>query len=202
MSGGAGDEHPRTRGRADRTREERPDGSPLTGGKAQEVLDVREEMMRRRSRAGWVVDAVGAGLARPWVFASILSFNVLWLVLNAGWIAAIPPWDPWPFPILSMITSVTAPLLTLLVLMRQHRDGRVAELREEVQLEVALLLERETSRILQLLRQQHEAMGIPIEGAEREEQAELETRLEPERLLEQVREHLDRTEGPTPGDRA
>ena len=111
-----------------------------------EALNVRSEMTKHRSRTGRVIDAVGAWLARPSLFVLLLTLHLGWMVCNLGWIPGIPVWDEPPFALLSSIASVEAPFMTLLILMRQQRDARIAETREELLLEFVQHLDRELSR--------------------------------------------------------
>ena len=61
-------------------------------------------------------------------FVGTISFVVLqclgcagWIFVNVGVIHQIAPFDPFPFPLLSAITSLEAVLLTAFVLIKQNR---------------------------------------------------------------------------------
>ena len=81
-------------------------------------------------------------------------FHVVWF---AGWILAntgalgIRPFDPFPFGLLTLIVSLEAIFLSIFVLMAQSRESTVAELREEVSLQVVLRMEEEVTKTLQLV---------------------------------------------------
>ena len=81
-------------------------------------------------------------------------FHVVWF---AAWILAntgalgIHPFDPFPFGLLTLVVSLEAIFLSIFVLMAQSREATVAELREEVSLQVVLRMEEEVTKTLQLV---------------------------------------------------
>lgn len=85
----------------------------------------------------------------PYLVAHALWF-VFWIPWNLGWLG-LRPFDPFPFGLLTMIVSLEAIFLSMLVLMAQKRDSAIAELREELALQVNLRIEEETTKTLQLV---------------------------------------------------
>jgi uncharacterized membrane protein len=71
--------------------------------------------------------------------------------VNAGAIRGIRPFDPFPFPFLTMTVSLEAIFLALFVLASQNRLTRQADKRSHLDLQVDLLAEREMTAVLQLL---------------------------------------------------
>ena len=61
------------------------------------------------------------------------------------------PFDPFPFGLLTMVVSLEAIFLTIFVLMAQKRESAIAELREELMLQVNLRMEEEVTKTLQLV---------------------------------------------------
>jgi uncharacterized membrane protein len=98
------------------------------------------------------ISAIAGLLVRP---SSIIAFTVLvggWVALNllgAGF--GYPPLDPVPFAGLAMAASVASFYLMVLVLATQRQEDRLAELREQLTLQVALLSERKTAKVIELL---------------------------------------------------
>ncbi|MEN9407323.1 MAG: hypothetical protein RLZZ455_539 [Candidatus Parcubacteria bacterium] len=84
----------------------------------------------------------------------------LWIVLNTGMIAWITPFDPFPFGLLTMIVSLEAIFLSILVLLSQNRAGQVASLREELHLQVDLIAEEEITKVLEILSEIRTKVGI------------------------------------------
>jgi uncharacterized membrane protein len=73
-----------------------------------------------------------------------------WLLWNTGKLG-IRPIDPFPFGLMTTIVSLEAIFLTLFVLMAQQRESAIAELREELGLQVSLRVEQEVTKTLQLV---------------------------------------------------
>ena len=58
--------------------------------------------------------------------------------------------DPFPYPLLSSITSLEAVLLAAFVLMKQNRLEMVADRRDHLDLQVNLLTEQRATQIIQI----------------------------------------------------
>ena len=163
-------------------------------GEKDEVLNVRAEMIKRRGWVAALIDQAGRRLAHPPFFIALLVFHLLWIVLNLRIIPGLEPWDPYPFTFLATIASVEAPFISLLVLMRQHRDERVAELREEVDLQVSLHIEREVTAVLRMLGEVQDALKVQTR-MDGEALQKMEQPLDAEHLMDHLEKHLDESEG-------
>lgn len=158
-----------------------------------QILNVRAEEAKRRSATERMLVAVAGFLAHPAFFAAELVFHLTWVLLNAFLLDARLRWDPYPFPLLTGLASAQALFIGLLILMYEDRSATVDEVREETELQVALHTERETTKLLRLVTDIHEKMGIrsPDHDAELAEMAQP---LDPERLRDVTREELRRAE--------
>jgi uncharacterized membrane protein len=74
----------------------------------------------------------------------------LWLLWNTGKLG-LRPIDPFPFGLMTTIVSLEAIFLSIFVLMAQQREAAIAELREELGLQVSLRVEQEVTKTLQLV---------------------------------------------------
>ena len=90
-------------------------------------------------------------------------FFAVWITLNVGIIPGVQPFDPFPFALLTMIVSLEAIALAIVVLISQNRASRIADLREEVDLQVDMLTEREITRLLQITCALAEKLDIDVE---------------------------------------
>ena len=152
------------------------------------ILDVRAEMEARRTKTSRTISEIARFLARPSFFIGLALVNIGWIVVNLP-IMPWEPWDPYPFVFLATVTSVEAPLLSLLILMHQERDKTVDELREETLLQVSLHNERELSVGLRLLDEIRR--GLDIDTSQQEELMDLlQETLDPKRLMENLRWEL------------
>jgi uncharacterized membrane protein len=95
----------------------------------------------------WIVSTAGSG---PVLVLHVVWFGA-WVIANVGVIRRIRPFDPFPFPFLTMTVSLEAIFLALFVLASQNRLARQADKRSHLDLQVDLLAEREMTAVLQLL---------------------------------------------------
>jgi uncharacterized membrane protein len=99
--------------------------------------------------------------------SSALFFNlhvvwfVVWIVWNTGTFGLVP-FDPFPFGLLTMVVSLEAIFLSMFVLMAQSRESAIAELREELTLQVNLRIEQEVTKTLQLVAGLYTRMGYKM----------------------------------------
>lgn len=96
-----------------------------------------------------------------------LSLNglwfLVWIVINTGLVPGVEPFDPFPFGLLTMIVSLEAIFLAIIVLISQNRAARVAELREEIDLQINSIAETEISKTIMLLGLLLEKNGIELD---------------------------------------
>lgn len=83
-------------------------------------------------------------------------FFLAWIIVNSGRIAGLTPFDPFPYTLLTMIVSLEAIALSIVVLVSQNRQSQIDTLRDEMDLQVNLIAEREITKILSILREIHE----------------------------------------------
>ena len=98
------------------------------------------------------VDRITSLLSRP-VFIAVLTIVVVgWVSLN-GVAASLGyrPLDPPPFPWLSGASSLASLYLVVLILTTQRRDDRLNQRREQLNLELAILGEQKTAKVVALL---------------------------------------------------
>ena len=100
--------------------------------------------------------------------ASSTPFLVLHALWFAGWILwntgsfGATPFDPFPFGLLTLVVSLEAIFLSIFVLMAQKRESAIGELREEMSLQVALRLEEEVTKTLQLVAGLYTRLGHKV----------------------------------------
>lgn len=85
----------------------------------------------------------------------------IWVAWNVGWLG-LAPFDPFPFGLLTMIVSLEAIFLSIFVLMAQKRESAIAELREELVLQVNLRIEEEVTKSLQLVAGLYTRLGLRV----------------------------------------
>jgi uncharacterized membrane protein len=95
----------------------------------------------------WIVRAAGSG---PVLALHVVWFGV-WVAVNVGVMDGVRPFDPFPFPFLTMTVSLEAIFLALFVLASQNRLALQSDKRSHLDLQIDLLAEREMTAVLQLL---------------------------------------------------
>jgi uncharacterized membrane protein len=92
-----------------------------------------------------------------------IIFFILWIGLNLGATPIFKPFDPFPFPILEMMVSIFAIILSVSVLINQNRQSRIEKTRQQVDFEVNVRAENEITKILNMLHEIHQKMGLHSE---------------------------------------
>lgn len=86
-------------------------------------------------------------------------FFAVWIPINLN-LTSIPPFDPFPFGLLTMIVSLEAIFLSIFVLVSQNRSSYIDSLREELHLQVNLIAEEEITKVLKVLSEIRQKVGI------------------------------------------
>lgn len=116
------------------------------------ILKLEKEGQRELShvhrlfhRAGWFVGTI--------YFSAFQCISLLvWIGLNVGPEHLRQPFDPYPFPLLSLVLALEAVFLTSFVLVRQAAIDKQSERRNHLDLQINMLAEEEATAILKLLR--------------------------------------------------
>jgi uncharacterized membrane protein len=108
----------------------------------------------------------------------------LWILANLGWLG-VEPWDP-TFVVLAMIASVEAIFLSTFILISQNRMAAAADRRAELDVQVSLLAEHEITKLVQMVSDIADRLGIPPEA--RGEIEEMKQTVAPEAVLDAIEE--------------
>jgi uncharacterized membrane protein len=86
------------------------------------------------------------------VYLHVIWFSV-WILINTGIlrVSGFEVFDPFPFSLLTLIVSLEAIVLSSLVLISQNQLSKVADRRAELDLQINLLAEQRTAKILEML---------------------------------------------------
>jgi uncharacterized membrane protein len=106
-------------------------------------------------------DRTAAFVAR---FAGTIHFVWIHAVLFGAWILVnslprLPHWDPYPFTFLTMWASMESIFIASFILIAQNYAMRLSERRAQLDLQVNLLAEQETTKTLQMLEGIAKAVG-------------------------------------------
>lgn len=98
------------------------------------------------------VDRATALAGRPSFLGLISCTTALWIGANSALsYLGLQTIDPPPFAWLELTATVTALLMAVLILVTQRSASRLAEVRGEMTLELALLTEQKTTKLIELV---------------------------------------------------
>ncbi len=142
------------------------------------ILDDRHQRERSASLESRVAGAISK-FAGSMVFVYIhLALFGGWILVNTGWLPILPAWDP-SLVVLAMAASVEAIFLSTFVLINQNRMAAQDDLRADLDLQISLLNEHETTRLLTLVDAIAEKLGV---------------RTEPDPEIEELKQEVDPAE--------
>ena len=154
------------------------------------IIDLDKAARAQRTVTDRLVDAITAfcgSLAFVWVHLGWFGF---WIGENL--IRGSVGFDPYPFPLLTLIVSLEAILLSTFILISQNRDARLSERRNQLDLQINLLTEQENTKMLTMLKQIADKVGADV--SQDPTLAVLEQATQPEKLIEQIERTIDTTE--------
>lgn len=152
------------------------------------IITMEQEAINSRSRAERFSDAVARHAGRVWFISTHAIWFGGWLILNSGYVPGIHPFDPFPYQFLTFVVSLEAIFLSLFILMSQNRSNRQADARSHLDLQINLLAEQESTKILHLL--QSLCAYHKLDAAFDPEVEHLKAQTEPAKLLKELKEGL------------
>jgi uncharacterized membrane protein len=131
---------------------------------------------------------LAALLARPWFVGVVTALAIGWVCLNlfAAPLGFRPP-DPPPFVWLGHAVALASLYMVVLIYLTQRHDDELTELREQLTLELALLGEQKTAKIIQLIEEFRR--DIPSVHNRVDQQADaMAEPIDPQRVVEAIKE--------------
>jgi uncharacterized membrane protein len=152
------------------------------------IAELHTKHEQKASPLQLIFIAITSSVASTWFFAALTCVITSWVALN---LLAGPldynSFDPPPFPWLTFALTLGSLYIVILIYATQRRDDQLAELREQLTLELALLSEQKTAKLIQLLEEFRR--DIPLVENRVDEQAEaMAEPANPEQVLEAIRE--------------
>jgi uncharacterized membrane protein len=110
----------------------------------------REE--QRVSPAQRLLERFSSAIGRPWFLGTVIVFVLTWIGFNSlAPHLGLHAFDPLPFSILQGLVSLAALLTTTIVLIGQNRLAQLERRREQLELQVSILTEQKTTKLVHLL---------------------------------------------------
>jgi uncharacterized membrane protein len=107
-----------------------------------------------------VADGFAAAVGSwPFIIAQSVLLTV-WVAANVFWL--VYRWDPYPFILLNLVLSFQAAYASPIIMMSQNRQSKIADRRNQLDLQINLLAEQESTETLRLLRKLCERVGVEV----------------------------------------
>ncbi len=98
------------------------------------------------------ISRLNTALGRPSFLVLVIVFVAMWVALNLIMaVASLAPPDPPPFAWLQGLISLSALLMTIVVLITQNRQSRHIEQRARLDLQINLLAEQKVTKLIELV---------------------------------------------------
>ena len=130
--------------------------------------------------------------------ASTVAVTVMLLVGWAGYNIAsvrfgLKPFDPEPFSLLSVVSSVVALFTTLLILVTQRREEELARHRAQLTLHLVALAEQKIAKVIQILEEQRRENPM-LPTRDDHEATDMAQASDPDRVLNRIIETHEQVE--------
>lgn len=141
--------------------------SELLKRQKEQIKSFKVKMDQERGFADRMADHITKAFGSTWFFVANFLWFSGWIVVNLELVPGIPAFDPYPFGFLTMMVSLEAIFLSIFVLISQNHASRIADLREEIDLRINVKAEHEITRMLCMLDEIHDHLGLaPEDDAE------------------------------------
>ena len=128
-----------------------PNEDSISAKNIEDIRRLEQASVAKQSRVERIAQSVTQVAGGAPFITMHLGWFVIWITLNMGLVTSVQPWDPFPFSFLSLIVSLEAIFLSLLVLMAQNRLTRDADKRALLDLHINMLAEQESTASLKML---------------------------------------------------
>lgn len=153
------------------------------------IRSFEAQELKKRPFIVKVADYLTSGFGTISFLVGNIVIYGFWILANTGKIPGIPIFDPYPYSFMNSFVSIEAIILSIIVLMSQNRENQRDTLRNELGLQVELISEKEITKILELLKELHDAKNKDFHDDELEEMTkELDTSYIERKLNEQLEE--------------
>jgi uncharacterized membrane protein len=133
-----------------------------TARNVDQIAKLESEQVQHRSLTERIAATITRAAGTATFALAHLGWFVGWIVVNAGLVRRVRPFDPFPFNLLTMIVSLDAIFLSIWILISQNQMSRQADRRAHLDLQVNLLAEQESTATLRIVRQLAAHLGLHV----------------------------------------
>jgi len=135
----------------------------IVRSRRERIQSIKSKMDRKRGWADKLADYLTGSFGTMWFFNFNALWFLVWMFVNTGLIPGVYAFDPYPYGLLTMVVSLEAIFLSIIVLMSQNRAAHIADFREEIDLHINVRAEEEITKMLVILDQVRDHLGLPVE---------------------------------------
>jgi len=140
------------RSAADMTENSNDHGLDPIAQNTKAMLAVDEQENSNVSRHRKLLEQFSEAIGSPGFLLATLCFVVAWIVLNQfSRQLHIRSFDLAPFPVLQGIVGLSALIVTVVVLIKHNRFGKMEQRRAHLELQVNLLTEQKVTKLINLI---------------------------------------------------
>ena len=152
-----------------------------TRSNVRKVVEIEAAQNENRTFAEKLSEAIADFCgSMTFVYVHVVWFGA-WVLFNS--ILPITPFDPFPFTFLTLVVSLEAIFLSTFILISQNHATRLTERRNHLDLQVNLMAEAESTKLLELVQAIAEKVGVEVQDPVI--QALLQP-IEPAKVVEQI----------------
>ena len=173
-----------------------PPGPRDLAGALERNIDALVERQKQTAARATIEEKIAEAVTRftgsmLFVYIHLCLFG-FWIAANLGWIPGVPRWDQ-SLVVLAMIASVEAIFLSTFVLISQNRMATAADKRADLNLQISLLNEHETTKLIAMVSDIAKRMNAAsaLDG----EIEELKRDVAPEAVLDRIESRSAEAEG-------
>ena len=115
------------------------------------IAQLEQQLVAHQSRTERWGGGVASFFGSSRFIVAQVVFVVAWIVFNAEKAAWFRPFDPYPFPFLSLIVGMEFIILTTFVLINQKHQMRRVEQWSHLHLQLSMLTEQEVTKNIKML---------------------------------------------------
>lgn len=147
------------------------------------LLEQHRKDLERGSRAQAVLRRIAGFVGSvEFIYVHLLIYGG-WLFVSSG-ISSLPRLDP-HFEKLAVCAALESLFLSACILFNQNRNEEIANERAQLHLNISLLAEKESTRVMQMMVAMAERLGVPT--ADDGDLKELMEDIQPKEVLEEIK---------------
>ena len=155
------------------------------------VAEIRAQAEQQVDRYQRTAEKITAWLGRSSFLYLLIFIMSAWAAVNMlAHLFGFAPFDPPPFNLLISIVNIAALLISSVVLISQNRQGKLAERREHLDLQINMFNDQRTAKIIALLEELRQDMPTVKNRVDLEAQALAET-INPKDVLDALETSLE-----------